>query len=148
MKKVVSCGFIIRYDDLLFTVHPTGMNYQSIPKGVVDENETYLQCAIRELKEETDIDIYKLHWYSFKILGLKPYLKTKDLYLIEVLLKDKLDITKCKCNSYFTDKRTGKKLLEVDSFKWIKFNEYEKKLNMGLIKVFNNIYKGENNEHF
>ncbi len=39
----------------------------NLPGGKVENNETYIQTGIREVKEETGIDIYNLH-YLYKDL--------------------------------------------------------------------------------
>ena len=55
-KAVKSCGVLITrgdpVSDVLLMVHPTRLD---IPKGHVDKGETELQCALRELEEETGI---------------------------------------------------------------------------------------------
>jgi len=55
-KQPRSCGvLVVRGDpvrDVLLMVHPTRLD---IPKGHVDDGETDLQCALRELEEETGI---------------------------------------------------------------------------------------------
>lgn len=64
----ISTGFLLYRDkdgDLeVFLVHPGGPYFVnrdfgiwSIPKGEVDDGEDYLQCAMRELKEEVGLDI-------------------------------------------------------------------------------------------
>ena len=56
MKKPISCGFLIvrgrPIESFLLMKHPTRWD---LPKGHVDEGETELQCALRELVEETGI---------------------------------------------------------------------------------------------
>ena len=32
-------------------------NYWGIPKGTLEDNENYIECSIREIKEETNIDV-------------------------------------------------------------------------------------------
>ena len=34
----------------------------NLPGGKVEHNETYIQTGIREVKEETGIDVYNLHY--------------------------------------------------------------------------------------
>ena len=56
--KELSCGFIIidPKELRILGVHPTGHGKVfDIPKGHIEKGETPLQCAIRELKEETGI---------------------------------------------------------------------------------------------
>lgn len=56
MLQPLSCGFLIvrgqPIDSFLLMKHP---HRWDLPKGHVDEGETELQCALRELEEETGI---------------------------------------------------------------------------------------------
>lgn len=56
MKRPLSCGFLIvrgnPIDSFLLMKHPARWD---LPKGHVDPGETELQCALRELEEETSI---------------------------------------------------------------------------------------------
>ena len=52
--KALSCGFIIVNDDKLLACHATGRPYKNgwdISKGHIEDGETPLECACRELKE-------------------------------------------------------------------------------------------------
>ena len=140
--KVVSCGFIIRYKNELFVVHPTGMNYWSIAKGVADENEEYFDAAKRELQEETSLIYDDLDVKFVKHHGIVPYLKHKDLYLIEVILNKMFDVDNLECTSYYMNKKKRVMEKEVDKFKWIDFNEYPFTLNISLITVFDQLFGG------
>ena len=57
MREVKSCGFLLfrRQPELSFLLmrHPTRWD---LPKGHVDAGEDELQCAYRELQEETGIE--------------------------------------------------------------------------------------------
>lgn len=56
MAKIKACGFLIIRDDpnpsFLLMRHPDRWD---LPKGHVDPGESNLQCALRELEEETGI---------------------------------------------------------------------------------------------
>jgi 8-oxo-dGTP pyrophosphatase MutT (NUDIX family) len=56
VKQPVSCGFLIvrgnPIESFLLMKHPRRWD---LPKGHADEGETELQCALRELQEETGI---------------------------------------------------------------------------------------------
>ena len=56
MAKIKACGFLIVRDDpstsFLLMKHADRWD---LPKGHVDESETNLECAFRELEEETGI---------------------------------------------------------------------------------------------
>ena len=57
MKKEKSCGCIVinNKDEILLIHHNAG--HWDFPKGHVEEGETEVQTAIREVKEETNIDV-------------------------------------------------------------------------------------------
>ena len=60
MKKEKSCGAIVyRYNagDLYILMIQMNVGHWSFPKGHVEENETEVQTARREVKEETNIDV-------------------------------------------------------------------------------------------
>jgi len=56
----ISAGLVIIQDNKILLGHPTGQKWQgtySIPKGHLETNETSLETAIRETKEEVGIDL-------------------------------------------------------------------------------------------
>jgi predicted NUDIX family NTP pyrophosphohydrolase len=130
MKKVTSAAVII-YNPVtqeILAEHPTGRKWYktgtkepetgvfSLPKGMIDEGEQPVETAIREIKEECDIDLDKkrLHY-----LGHYEYIKYKDLELFYYPVKSgEIDIKECKCTSFF-DGPGGKKLPEVNGFTWL-----------------------------
>ncbi len=60
MKREKSCGAIITRNDLrnleILLIHQV-QGHWSFPKGHVEEGETELQTASREIKEETNVDV-------------------------------------------------------------------------------------------
>lgn len=54
-KREKSCGIMVFNDDKVLLVHQT-KGHWSFPKGHVENNETEYETAIRETKEETNID--------------------------------------------------------------------------------------------
>ena len=59
MKHEKSCGCIIIEDKKVLLIKQTN-GVWGFPKGHVEENETELQTAEREVKEETNIDVKTL----------------------------------------------------------------------------------------
>lgn len=56
MKQEKSCGCIVFDGDKILLVKQT-QGHWGIPKGHVEQNETEQETAIREVKEETNIDV-------------------------------------------------------------------------------------------
>lgn len=72
MKHEKSCGCIIIEDKKVLLIKQTN-GIWGFPKGHVEENETELQTAEREVKEETNIDVkidetkrYTMHYTTDK----------------------------------------------------------------------------------
>ena len=56
MKKEKSCGSVVIDDGKVLLVHHN-LGHWDFPKGHVEDDETEEETAIREVKEETNIDI-------------------------------------------------------------------------------------------
>ena len=99
MREVKSCGFlIVRHDSSPQFLLMRHKDRWDLPKGHVDPGETELQCALRELEEETGIaeDAINIHpEFCFKTnylvnkkrYGATPVNKSLIVYL-GTLLKD------------------------------------------------------------
>lgn len=149
MEKKISCGILICTEHGFLAVHPTGRKKEfgcyDIPKGCHEGNETYYQTAVRELKEETGLDLdfieqfSNLNMYDF---GVNKYLKDKDLVLYAVEIPDIDKYFSFKCTSFFENEH-GMEIPEADWFMWVRdLNYYFKSLN----KTFKELR--ENNYYF
>ena len=60
MKKEYSYGAVVyQYIDnkLVFLIEYMTLGHISLPKGHIEKGETPIQCTIREIKEETNLDV-------------------------------------------------------------------------------------------
>ena len=97
MKKNCSCGFILADDRGWLLCHPTnGGNRWDFPKGHVDEGESHMDCALRELCEETGMVLTPSS--AIIDLGQHPYVKEKDVHLY-YLRVDKLETEDMFCHA-------------------------------------------------
>lgn len=66
MKHEVSCGTITIHDGKVLLIKQN-RGHIGFPKGHVEENESEIETAIRETKEETNIDVEVLEDYKYFI---------------------------------------------------------------------------------
>jgi 8-oxo-dGTP pyrophosphatase MutT (NUDIX family) len=115
---VLSCGVLIlnRQRELLLC-HATGTARWDIPKGVGEPGEAEVQTAVREVIEETGIELAADDLLD---LGRFPYLRGKDLHLHAALL-ERLDARRCVCRTHYRDAR-GRDRPEMDAHAWVAFD--------------------------
>jgi 8-oxo-dGTP pyrophosphatase MutT (NUDIX family) len=116
--KTTSYGvLIVNEQGQLLLAHATGQKHWDIPKGGAEAGESAREAAIREVREETGIELAA---DSMEELGRMPYLSRKDLHLFRVVLHTRdCDIAACKCTSFFPHHASGAMTPEVDQFKWV-----------------------------
>ncbi len=98
---------------------PTNGNIWSFPKGMPDIEEELKTAAIREVLEETSLDLSQIKGYFENITYTQKYPKRdKTIHLFifksQQPIEDNYEI---KCDSYF--ELDGKKYPENDDHKWI-----------------------------
>ena len=116
-KKVTAAVVIINKDGDILGCHGTGKPRESgfdFPKGLVEENETDIQGALRELIEETGLVLSESDLLD---CGVHKHNKEKDIHLF-IYRTDKMpDISLLVCRSFFS---VGEKEYpEVDFFEII-----------------------------
>lgn len=119
-----SCGIIILNElNEVFMAHSTGNKFFDIPKGLLDDGESTIDCAVRECLEETSIIIEKEKLID---IGLFPYNKEKNLYIYFYRIsKNEIEIKDLKCTSFFEDVYTKKMKPEADYFEWKDWSNVE-----------------------
>lgn len=131
--KLIAAGFLIKSHGKYLLGHvtqnesyvynPTDRLW-TIPKGVLNEGETLLECAIRETREETGLDVSQF-FPMCGISALDPNFtistkyKTNHIFLLNDV-DGVLYSHEFKCNSLIENKRlphmNGKP--EIDMFMW------------------------------
>lgn len=123
----VTCGiFVIDNNNNLLIVHATHApwNTWSIPKGLVNIGETYKEAAIRELWEETGIDLNK-KIDEVNYLGTSDYVKQrKKLMAFWIKLDKTINLNQLKCIS-MVNRLNMEPFPEVDKYKMVTLNESE-----------------------
>lgn len=126
-KYITSAFVIINEEGDILGCHGTGkpkMFGFDFPKGKVEEGETDFDACQRELYEETNLTLEKLREDGLLMFnglfdcGVHNHNKKKDIHIYLCIVTDFPDISKLKCNSYFTIK--DKKTPEMDGYAIIK----------------------------
>lgn len=123
MKKL-SCGILIVKNKNglkeLFMAHVTNKPFWDIPKGGMCKNESFIDTAIRETKEEVGFELLKEDLLD---LGLFDYTERKDLYLFKYIGDYDFKVEDAVCTSKFFSKIYQEYLPEVDDFKYVPIDE-------------------------
>jgi ADP-ribose pyrophosphatase YjhB (NUDIX family) len=142
MKNQITCGIFLKKEDKILICRVTNSkNIWSIPKGLIDkEDESTKHTAIRELREETSIDLEKLNIVKSNYIGSFPYKnrsKILECFLYEI--NDDLESIKLECLSMVHN--NGNPFPEVDKFMWASYEESIELLHNSQIEPLNIIFK-------
>jgi 8-oxo-dGTP pyrophosphatase MutT (NUDIX family) len=135
MKKSVSCGVVITDGESLLIGHVTNGKWWDLPKGGVASGESFLQAAVRELREETGIEV---DGAQLTPLGLFDYKPKKDLMLYLWRVEVMPDAKTLVCTSHFQDKR-GRRLPELDAFQVTPWDHALSKVNPDMQRVLQKV---------
>ncbi len=120
-EKIASGIFIFNKKGQFLVEHPTyhSRDFWSIPKGIVEPGEDHFRAAIREVYEETYLDLDNI---EYKLIGEVPLIKykkgNKSLKAFVILVEEDLDDFPFKCIS-IVDKPDRRPFPEVDGWKWV-----------------------------
>jgi len=144
MKKKVTAGIIFHDGKKFLAVKPTGQNRWDVPKGCVEKDEKHLEAALREVKEETDIDSYYINKNFILDMGIRSYNNEKDIHLFVYYGNiDFIKLEECKCNSYFKNEN-GETLPEVEKYIFVQHEQYKKYFSGNMLRVVNDIFEETN----
>src|SRR5262245_45506970 len=111
MMKSTSCGVIVTDGERILLGHATRSPRWDIPKGMADPGESFIEAAVRELREETGLIVTA---EALTPLGVQPYRRDKDLALFGWAPASMPDPEALVCTSHFL--LNGVELPEFDRF--------------------------------
>ena len=118
MTQIKTCGFfIVNTNKQVVIAHPTNSRWSdySIPKGLMEPGETEFDTAVRELWEETNIDLHHLTIEDVIVLPPTLYRNCKRMLCTFLYYaEDTLNDVELKCHSYVD----GQDFLENDKIIW------------------------------
>lgn len=123
-NKVVSSGLIITDKKRFLACKSSKNNLFDLPKGKAERKESVWQACVREVWEETGLDVKELPLIH---LGVYEYNEAKFLSLFILVTRKLPDINELKCHSFY--ERNGKLLPEVNEYKYIHFDASKKFMN-------------------
>lgn len=120
---IVTCGTYL-YSSLLgkfLVCHPTRTRWNnwSIPKGVMEKGEEVYSVCVRELDEETGIEVSRINVVALHRLPSRKYQK-QEKSLESFLLITDTDFTNHKFTCNLVE---GKDFPENDKWKWVTLGE-------------------------
>ncbi len=119
MNKEKACGGIIIKDGKVLMVNQV-KGFTGFPKGHVEENETEIETAIREIKEETNVTVKLDQNKRYKIYyNPKPNIDKEVVYFV---------------GSVVDDKNIKPQQGEVNEVLWVEIDKVEEKLSFDNIK--------------
>ncbi len=112
MKKEKSCGAVVykkEGGEYLFLLERMKLGHISLPKGHVEADETEAQTALREIKEETNLDVV-LDTDFRRVVSYSPYEGCiKDVVFFIAEARNDAEMANQEC--------------EVSSLMWASFEE-------------------------
>ncbi len=137
MSKTTTHGaFIVDSLGKILIVHPTNAPHKmwSIPKGHSKKNEKSIRSALRETKEETNVDITTFP-YRYKDLGKQKY-KSKQKTLHGHLFEFEFPLSEVPLNLCCPSLITGTTMPECDIVKWVNLEEAITLLHESQVRLF------------
>lgn len=140
----VTCALAICVPSNKFLiVHATGGGFMggwSFPKGLRDDGEMDCEAAVREVFEETSLD---LRGYKLKDYGVFDYTREKKYHLFSTKYNSEIDVKSLKCTSTFVN-TLNEDIVEVDDFMLATPEDCLKFLNKKQSAIFQTIIEFKN----
>lgn len=145
MSRVISAGFIVKCKNGQFLLGKAcydGNDKFTIFKGRQDPGESLIETAIRELKEESGIDINVDDRLNKNISTVPIFtysMRDKDVYVF--LLNDSegaLDDFEFKCDSYYGETVKYPEIIDYKRFDLDDMDKYIFHSQLGLIELLKN----------
>jgi putative (di)nucleoside polyphosphate hydrolase len=123
----LSCGLlVINERDALLVGHSSGSSHWDLPKGLIDDGEDPMTCALREANEEFGLGFERTRLLD---LGRHAYYPGKDLHLFAIRTSTtETSLDNCHCSSFFEHPKTRQVMPEVDDFAWADDGELHTRL--------------------
>jgi len=144
---IATCWFFIVSNWKLLLVHPTRSPDLSIPKWQIDNDENYFETAIRELYEETWININDLNILDIiQFDGVTYTNKRKTLHAFLLITDTQIDIKNLSCYTYVYDSNNNPLYPENDKFYmvdlyWNNSDSFFSRLHYSQKDILNQVYK-------
>lgn len=106
--KQKSCGCIIIQNKKVLLVYEKGRNFWGFPKGHVEDGETELETALREVKEEVGLDVE---------------INEEKRYVLNYIIRDEIDKTTVLYLAKPKSEEITMQESEIENVKWCDFNE-------------------------
>ena len=133
LKKEKSCGCVIMEKDKVLLIQQIEGNW-GFPKGHMEVGETEVETAIREVKEETNLDVEINENKRYTV----EYITGRNTYKEVVFFLAK----KISGNEKYQES-------EITAMKWMNFDDAMKTITYDKTrKLFSNILKEENGFYF
>lgn len=141
--NIHSSGILIMDENKNILVgHVYGQTFYTCPKGLIEDNESAIEAAIRETFEEFNLIFSKkdlnLLVPSKRYIRKEPYIKWLSLFIVFVNNSD-IDLTKLKCKTRIND---NSEHFEIEgdenntSYMWIPYSESKRYINTKLYNYF------------
>jgi 8-oxo-dGTP pyrophosphatase MutT (NUDIX family) len=135
MNKTISAGVVVTDGKKILLCHVTGGKHWDLPKGKLDPDESHLDAAVRELREETSLQVDPI---NLEPLGMFKYKHNKDLSLFLYRVDTMPDTAVLDCLSTF-DSGKGIHKKEMDGFANVHWEKISKRVVPDLLRVLQEV---------